>query len=189
MPLVDHRVETCGNYGVYRILKNGRQSGILPLGVPVLKLGLSDEIAGIGKGRDPAPIYQHRVPTDMIGMKMRAENHIDLRTIDAGRSEILQKTSLQIVPGWKYAALAVISDASVDNNQRITRPNDKRLYSEEDLTFVIREVRLKPRDSVDRRRRCFGEKDLDWELGLAFDHSRNRNVAHFPSLHIGPSCF
>ncbi len=58
-----------------------------------------------------------------------------------------------------YAALAVISDASVDNNQRITRPNDKRLYSEEDLTFVIREVRLKPRDSVDRRRRCFGEKD------------------------------
>jgi hypothetical protein len=42
-----------------------------------------EQIAGIGKGRDPGVAFDPRVPADMVEMHMRAQHHVDVAWIDA----------------------------------------------------------------------------------------------------------
>ncbi len=60
-------------------------SSFVVLRQPEIQLGLREQVAGLGEGRHPAAVLQPRVPADMIDMKMRAKNEIDVVHASARR--------------------------------------------------------------------------------------------------------
>ena len=69
---------------------------------PMLELDAAHQVTRIGEGRDPASLYQHRVPADVIDMEMGADRRVDRLACIAGRRQISEKGRLQLVPG-RYA--------------------------------------------------------------------------------------
>ena len=85
-------------------------------GEKVIVIGLAEDVFRIGKCRHPAAIVEPRIPADMIDMQVRAQHHVDLFRLHAGRGEPLQIGRVEIVPERAVLAGFVIADAGVDQD-------------------------------------------------------------------------
>ena len=56
--------------------------------LPVFELAAGHNIAGIGESRDPTPVFEPGVPTDMIPVQMRAHHIVHLLGLDPGGGQI-----------------------------------------------------------------------------------------------------
>ena len=77
---IEDRQHTVGNAGdwIFGVLRG-----------PVRDLLLREDIACIGKCRQPAAVLKARVPADMIDMQVGAHDEIDIGGRDAGRGQAL----------------------------------------------------------------------------------------------------
>src|ERR1700747_629050 len=69
----------------------------LGLGVllgPVVIFGLAEDVARLGKGRNPAAAFESRIPANVIDMQMRAHHEIDV--LDR-KTRGLQATHISVV--------------------------------------------------------------------------------------------
>ena len=51
--------------------------------LPVLELAAGHDVARIGKGRDPAPVFEAGVPADVIPVQVSAHHVVDILDLDS----------------------------------------------------------------------------------------------------------
>ena len=148
----------------------------------MLPLGLSKQVACVGKGWYPLTVHQHGIPANMIHMQVGAQNRVDgLRRITS-ISEILQKMRLHMRPVG-YGALFVIADAGIHKNTSFARVHHQRMNAHLQIPLVVHKVRLHPsKRQAGFSRRIRQNKTRPAET---FDlyNSRNLYITHYPLIH------
>ena len=112
---------------------------------PIFELVPFEQIAGVGEGRHPLAVDQHRVPADMIDMEMGAEHDIEAFAREARAFEVLEEGGLE-VRHHLHCALLVIADAGVDHDPLRRRVDDERVHAHDDVAGVGDVIGLEPFD-------------------------------------------
>src|SRR5262249_27731738 len=81
-----------------------------------LVLGSREKVFGIGKGRHPESAYQHRIPADVIGMQVGAQNDIDFLRPHAGCAQAVQEGDIKLMEAGKARSVLVIACTAVQQN-------------------------------------------------------------------------
>jgi hypothetical protein len=100
----------------------------IAVGQPVVVLGSDEQIPGVGEGRNPAPVDQHRVPPDVVGVQVRAHHPVDRLARESGRRQVGQEGSAALVPARHVRAVLVVADAGVHQDRQSTGPHDQRRH-------------------------------------------------------------
>ena len=107
----------------------GSQSGNLP----VLPLLTGEEVTGIRERRHPSAVEQARVPTDVIGMEMRAQHVVDVFGCETGGGEIREIGPIFPMIAQLVRAFLVVPRASVDKDGRAPGLNNNAVKGEDEL--------------------------------------------------------
>src|SRR3569833_2263149 len=101
----------------------------------------SKQIARLGKRRYPTPIYQLRVPPDVVEMQVRTHNDIDVLRRQAGSRQILEVRPV-LHADRREAPFLVVSAARVDQNVATIDSNQKTVhaYTDRGRTRSFRQV-------------------------------------------------
>jgi hypothetical protein len=137
---------------VHRVGKHRRHVLALVLSHPMSVLDAGHQITRLREGRDPTIRDQHRVPADVVDMKMRANDRVDRLALIAGRRQIRQETRLQLVPGRYAAVLLVVAEAGVDDDAPARRFDDQSMNAQFEPAPLIRKIGVQPAN----RQYCFG---------------------------------
>ena len=151
-------------------------------GLPVLKLAPCDQVAGVGKGGDPAAVDLHRVPPHMIDMQMGAEHRVDSLPRSAGASEILEETRLEAAPR-RYVAYLVVADTGIHDDPSSWRLDQEGVDAHFELPRLIGELRRQPSDGAHGLRRRLGEDEAAAAERFDLDDTFDRDVPDDPAQH------
>src|SRR5690606_3892362 len=133
-------------------------------------------------------IHQHRVPADMIDVKMRAEHRIDTVARVVGRLEIGKEAALQHVPGWNFALL-VVADTGIDDDPPAAGVDDERMDAHDKTARFGREMRHHPAERLHRFRRCLRQDKTRPADRLHLDDPGDRHIPDLPSVHCPTPSF
>ncbi len=99
---------------------------------PVVIFGLAEDVARLGKGRNPAAAFEPRIPADVIDMQMRAHHEIDV--LDR-KARGLQRAHIGVVglliPFRTLRPRLVVADATVDQDRVVRGTNDIGLKAQD----------------------------------------------------------
>ena len=110
---------------------------------PVIPLPAAQQVARVGESRHPAPIFQHRVPSDMIDVQMRADYAVDRLARVAGLFQVRQERPMLQIPAREFARL-VVADAGIDQNPQAARLHHHAVEAHADSAFLVGEARQQP---------------------------------------------
>ena len=91
------------------------------------------DVARIGKGRDPAAVFEPGVPADMIPVQMRAHHVIDILDTDAGAGEIGEKGAPQPMKLRPRRTLLVVAEAGIDQDRVMPGLDDEAVKAEQEV--------------------------------------------------------
>ncbi len=167
---------------------------------PMRKLAVGHDVARLGEGRHPAPVFQPGVPADMIAVQVRAHYVIDVADREPDSSEpVLETVAVHHVPERPRRPLLMIADAGIDQDIVVRRLDHEALDAKHELVGCVDEGRLQPRAVVveqllgerreesqhvekaallldDRMNRDVLEHDRRWHRGYPWFHCRGVNV-------------
>ena len=101
--------------------------------LPMRKLAAGHDIARIGKGRDPAPIFEPGVPADMVPVQVGAHHIVDTLDTDAGAGEIGDIGAAQPMELRPGRTLLIIAEARIDQDRMVPGLDDKTVEAEEEV--------------------------------------------------------
>lgn len=93
-------------------------------GIAQIMLEPGKQILCIGESRNPATVLQHRIPADMVGMQMGAENDIDVLGSDTCVAKPLQVGMILLMKSRKTWAAFVVTAAAVEKDRVMFRTNE-----------------------------------------------------------------
>ena len=128
----------------------------------MFELFAADQIPGLGEGRNPPAVLQHRVPADMIDMQMRADHGVDALARPAGIGQIREERRLQRHPAG-HPARPVVAEAGIDNQPQARRVDQQGVDREAQRALLGDEVGVQPGHRPQR-------------LGRRVAHERGRRV-------------
>ncbi len=135
--------------------------------MPMRVLMLAHDITRIGKGRHPSPVDQPCVPSDMVGMQMRAEHDVDVLRLQRQSRQFTKIGRIKHMPGWHGLPLLVVSAAGIDQNVVTRGLHHVTVKAQEhDLRRWIDELRPQPATAIGQyfgsdvrhQRRCLHRK-------------------------------
>src|SRR5262249_43801973 len=95
--------------------------------------------------RTRLPVEEPSVPTDVIGMQMRAQYIVDVVRRKAGGSKVGEIGPILSVIAWLLWALLVIARAGVDQDDRVRRSYQRAVKGKDDQAAGrVHQRRLKP---------------------------------------------
>ena len=105
---------------------------------PIVEFAFRKQIARLGESRDPPPVKQPRVPTDVIDMHVSAHHEVDVLDAKTSGGERAHEgfVALQISFGSRRPDL-VVSDAAVDQNGVARGLHEIGLESEHQLVVPL----------------------------------------------------
>src|SRR5262245_17769383 len=153
--------------------------------LPVLPFLPRKQIAGIGERRHPPPVEEPSVPTDVIGMQMRAQYIVDVFGRKACGSKVGEIGPILSVIAWLLWALLVIARAGVDQDDRVRRSYQRAVKGKDDQAAGrVHQRRLKPApvpfDDIGRYV-WMNDGRLE-ECGLKLEHARNFYLTYAPTV-------
>src|SRR4029077_13249929 len=89
------------------------------------------DIARLRKGRDPLAVSELRVPADMVPMKVRAHDKIDVFRLDANTGQIVDERAFHAVELRPGRTLLVIADAGIDQDRVVAGFDDEAVKAED----------------------------------------------------------
>src|SRR5262249_38298282 len=89
---------------------------------------LVEHVLGLGKGRHPAAVTQHRVPAGVIDVQMSAEYIIDVFKSQAGGTKSVEPGLLWKIKRRRMAF--VLARARIDENGMLRGANDEGLIGD-----------------------------------------------------------
>jgi len=101
--------------------------------LPMRKLAAGHDVARIGKGRDPAPVFEPGIPADMIPVQMSAHHIVDTVDTDPGAGEIGDIGGAQPVELRPGRTLLVVAEARIDQDRMMTGLDDEAMKAEEEV--------------------------------------------------------
>ena len=99
----------------------------------MLELAAGHDIARIGKGRDPAPVFEAGVPADMIPVQVRAHHVVDILDLDSCVCEVSEVGCSQPVKLRPRRTLLVIAEAGIDQDRVMPGLDDETVKTEDEL--------------------------------------------------------
>lgn len=113
------------NHGQHTIVENitlgGHQVMFGVFFVPAFQLFALENIAGVAKRRYPPSVDQLGVPADVVGMKMRAHDEVDLVGVSARSGKAFQPGLIAHVKARVGGSCFVIANARVDEDLVVRR--------------------------------------------------------------------
>ena len=85
--------------------------------VPIIIFGAADDVLGVGESRNPAPVDQLRVPTDMVLVQVGAHDIIDFPGLHARVGERAEEVGVVLVESGSGRPILVIAAAGVDQHR------------------------------------------------------------------------
>src|SRR5215472_12044164 len=173
------------------VVRIGRVCGSPFSDLPVLPFLARKEVAGVREGRYPSAVEEPRVPTDVIGVQMRAQHIVDMLLRKAGGGEIGEIRPILPVISQLVRALLVIARASVDQNGRPRRLYDCAVKREDHKTAGrVHQRRFEPgpMSRNDLRRRLGMNHGRLEQRSLELKHTGDFDLAHAPAVNraVGP---
>src|ERR1700730_4551188 len=101
--------------------------------LPMRKLAAGHDVARIGKGRGPAPVFEPGIPADMIPVQMSAHHIVDTLHTDPGAGEIGDIGGAQPVELRPGRTLLVVAEARIDQDRMMTGLDDEAMKAEEEV--------------------------------------------------------
>ena len=101
--------------------------------LPVRELVAGHDVARIGKGRHPAPVFESGVPANMIPVQVRAHHVVDIFDLDACVCEIGEEGGPQPVKLRPCGTLLVIAKAGIDQDRVTPGLDDEAVKAEDEL--------------------------------------------------------
>jgi hypothetical protein len=109
------------------------------------QLAIGHDIGRVGKGWHPSPVFQARVPADVIGMQMRAHHIIDVVYSQASsRQTFFETIAVQHIPERARRSRLVVADTGIDENVVVGRLDYEALDAEHQPVLAIDKLRLQP---------------------------------------------
>jgi hypothetical protein len=109
------------------------------------ELTIGHDIGRVRKGGHPSPVFESRVPADVIGVQMCAHDIVDIVYGESGsRQALFEAIAVQHVPKRARRPRLVIADAGVDQNVVAGRLDDKALNTKHQPILNIDKFRLQP---------------------------------------------
>jgi hypothetical protein len=94
-----------------------RQVGLLRLVEPEVQFRFGKDVAGIGESWHPAAVFQPGVPADVIDVKMRAQNEMDVVDGQPGGGQAShERVVLLLMPQRARRTVLVVADAAIDQD-------------------------------------------------------------------------
>jgi hypothetical protein len=158
------------------------------VGLKVVVVGGGQHISGVGKRRHPGVVFQHGVPSDVIGVDVGVHHHVHGVAVDARRLQRSQEPGVQVIQGWHMGALAVVTDAGVHEDGQPVDLDHPALHRDAPLIGIgVEEVRHQQIGVVPpfRSRRSGEEPGSQLELKLHYardDRVTNPHLVHHMGL-------
>src|SRR6516165_7610355 len=109
------------------------------------ELAIGNDIGRVRKGGHPSPVFESRVPADVIGVQMRAHDIIDIVHGESGsRQAFFETIAVQHVPKRARRSRLMVADAGVDQNVVAERLDNEALNTEHQPVLDIDKFRLQP---------------------------------------------
>src|SRR5262245_55341625 len=138
------------------VIPIGRVSGAQFGALPVFPFLPREEIAGIGKRRHPSAIDEPRVTANVIGVKMRAKDEVDVLGLKARGCNVGKIGPILSMVALLVWALLVIARAGVDEDGRAWRPYHRAVKRKDhQAAFRVQQRRLKPTSVTFEDLRCY----------------------------------
>ena len=154
--------------------------------LPVLELGLCEQVAPAREGRHPLAVDERRVPAHVVDVQVRAHHRVDRVSGKACRLEVGEEREVQLVPPGVRSGL-VVADARVDRDPHAVEVDDEALDPLEEVAAVVDERALEPRRSscdVEHARLVeVFEEEARRRHRLDLDDRRDGGSAHSPCSH------
>src|SRR2546430_17662822 len=99
----------------------------------MLELAAGHDVARIGKSRDPPPVFEARVPADMIPVQVRAHHVVDILDVDSCVCEIGEEGSSQPVELRPRRTLLIIAEAGIDQDRVMSGLENEAVKAEDEL--------------------------------------------------------
>jgi hypothetical protein len=172
----DHRQDAVGIYTALSISDVGPQPHLF-------NLGIIEKVTRIGKGRNPFPIPQPRIQTDMIGVEMGAHHIVHILRPYPGGSQILEP----FPAAFASTQGLFITEAGIDDHRTAWRVHQIGVETEQDrLGCGVVEIGNQPiRIFLERLNRRAGKSPRRIERLQHIDDLGNGDIAEFPGNRIG----
>ena len=113
---------------VSHVTRVGGHRRILPH-VPVGVVGARKQVLCVRERRHPAPVAQHRIPADVVGMQVRAQHQVDVLGRDAGGAQALQIRRVELMEAMRPRPVLVIAAAGIEQDGQIARTDQPRVHA------------------------------------------------------------
>ena len=144
----------------------------------VIPLGAAEEILGVLEGRDPFAVGEHRVPADMIGVEMGAENGVDAVFGISRVGDVLEKRAGSIGPDGQGEFL-VVAEAGVDEDALSLRFDNEGMDAADGFPALGDEMGHEPGDILEVFGDGIGQEEIHARR-FEFKNFRDGDVADFP---------
>ena len=185
LPGLDHRQHAVAVGAA--ALRVGVRRGVATR-IAVFVLGPGEQILGVRKGRDPAPVTQHRVPADVIGVQMGAEHDVDVLRRGAGLTQAREIRRVAPVEARQARPLLVIAAAAVEQDRVPIGADEPGVHAGDEPIVLGRVVmRYQPRQVPPQQLALeAGEILLGREAGESnlLLHARDAHRADGPGRHV-----
>src|SRR3954454_5597529 len=64
--------------------------------IPIVEVFVAKQVGGVGKSGNPLTIFQHRVPADMVEVKVGADNDIHVFGLHSRATEVLDVGNIEV---------------------------------------------------------------------------------------------
>ena len=142
----------------------------------------AEEVGRAGKRGAPAAVDEHRVPTDVVGVEVGAEDGVDAVAVEARGFEIVQEGQLEVAPEFDGKRF-VVADAGIYDDAAAFGFDDEGLDGGDGLAFGRDEMREKPGDLAAIFGGGFGNDEAE-SGGLEFDDAGDADGADLPVQEI-----
>src|SRR6516225_8632153 len=148
---------------------------------------ISHDIGRVRKGGHPSPVFESRVPADVIGVQMRAHDIIDIVHGESGsRQAFFETIALQHVPKRARRSRLMVADAGVDQNVVAGRLNNEALNTEHQPVLDIDKFRLQPSSvlveqffgEIRKETQCVKKRSLLLDYRMDGDRAKRQRRYH-----------